>query len=116
VVALVLALFITLRAVWLSSVLASHAAVPISHRYAFCMLHVFVIIVLLNNLLESSLFFPSSSRSYFFLFVITQIDRWKADLDVYLASSRRAAPEPRAGAAVVQPDALVETRWSRRRS
>jgi hypothetical protein len=82
-VALVLALFVALRALWLSSLLASHAAVPTAHRYAFCMLHAFIIVILLNNLLESSLFFPSSSRSYFFLFVIAQLDRWKADLDVW---------------------------------
>jgi exopolysaccharide production protein ExoQ len=88
IVALVLALLVALRALWLSSLLASHVGVPPSHRYAFCMLHAFIIVILLSNLLESSLFFPSSSRSYFFLFVITQLDRWKSDLDVYRASMR----------------------------
>jgi exopolysaccharide production protein ExoQ len=94
IVALALALLVALRALWLSSVLASHPAVPLSHRYVFCMLHAFIVVILLNNLLESSLFFPSSSRSYFFLFIITQLDRWKADLDVYRSAMRRTTGDP----------------------
>jgi exopolysaccharide production protein ExoQ len=83
VVALGLALFIALRALWLSSVLATHPAISHPHRYAFCMLHSLVVVYLLNNLLESSLFFPSNSSAYFFLVIISQLERWKAELDAH---------------------------------
>jgi exopolysaccharide production protein ExoQ len=89
-VALVLGWFLTLRALWFSLVLATNRAVPVRRRWGYCMLHCMIAILLVHNMTESSIFFPSSHMGYFFLVVLAQIERWKAEFDVYREAWRQA--------------------------
>jgi O-antigen ligase len=77
--ALVLAWFVTLRALWFSFVFATSDAVPRRQRWAFCMIHCLVVLLLVHNLMESTLFFPGSHSSYFFLILLAQVERWRAE-------------------------------------
>ena len=80
-VAIVLAWFVTLRALWFSLVLATSHAIPVRQRWAFCMIHCLVVVLLVHNLMESTLFFPGSHGSYFFLILLAQVERWRAEFD-----------------------------------
>jgi exopolysaccharide production protein ExoQ len=87
-VALVLGWFVVLRALWFSLVLAKSRAVPVRHRWTFSMLHCLITIMMVQNLTESSLFFPGSHIGYFFLILLAQIERWKAEFNAQHAAHR----------------------------
>jgi exopolysaccharide production protein ExoQ len=82
-VALVLCWLVTLRALWFAVVLATSRIVPISQRWGFCMLHCLVTIMLVHNVTESSVFFPGSHNTYFFIFLVGQVERWKVEFDAH---------------------------------
>jgi exopolysaccharide production protein ExoQ len=88
-VALVLACLVTLRALWFSLVLATSHAISIRQRWAFCMIHCLVVILLVHNLMESTLFFPGSHGTYFFLILLAQVERWKAEFDAVRQGQRQ---------------------------
>ena len=99
-VALALGWFITLRVLWFSLILATSRAVPISHRWTFCMLHCLVSVLLVRNFVESTMFFPGGHGSYFFLIVCAQIERWKAEFDAHRETHRhleRVSSSPPSG-------------------
>lgn len=82
-IALVLGWIVAVRGLWFSLVLATSRQVTRQHRWAFCMLHCIMIIMLVNNLSESSVFFPGGHFFYVFLIVVAQVERWKAEFDAY---------------------------------
>ena len=90
-VALVLAWLVTLRALWYSLVLATSHAISIRQRWAFCMIHCLLTILLAHNLMESTLFFPGSHGTYFFLILLAQVERWKAEFDAVPQRHRQIA-------------------------
>jgi O-antigen ligase len=83
VVALVLVLLVSFRALANAGSLARAAAVPTMQRFAICMYHCQIVIILLSNFLESSVFFPSSLRAYYCLIILIQLDRWRAEFDAW---------------------------------
>lgn len=83
VVALVLVLFVGLRALSSARSLARATSVPTVQRFAICMYHCQMIIILLSNFLESSAFFPSSPHGAFCVFILVQLDRWRGEFDAW---------------------------------
>jgi hypothetical protein len=45
--------------------------------------------MMIHNLTESSLFFPGSHTGYFFLILLAQVERWKAQLESQHETHRR---------------------------
>jgi exopolysaccharide production protein ExoQ len=74
---------VSLRALWFALVIATSQIVPMSARWAACMIHCLVAIILVHNMTESSLFFPGGHTDYFFLILLAQIERWKAEFDAH---------------------------------
>ncbi len=83
VVALVLVLFVSFRALANARKLARVAAVPPMQRFAICMYHCQLVIILLSNFLESSAFFPSSPHAAYLVFILVQLDRWRGEFDAW---------------------------------
>ena len=88
-IGLILCWFVALRALWISLILATSDALPRSCRWAFCMLHCLVALTLVRNLTESVVFFPASQHTYFFIFLVAQVERWKAEFDARRETDRQ---------------------------
>jgi O-antigen ligase len=82
-IALVLAYIATAQIFCYTLAMATGHGVPRHHKWAFCMLHCLIIMIMVQNLTESSIFFPSSSASYFFLILLAHGVRWKAEFDTH---------------------------------
>ena len=93
-VALVLCWLVTTRALWFSLALATSPVVPVSHRWTFCMVHCLLVSMLVHNVTESTVFFPSGHGSYFFLILLAQVERWKAELDAQPQTLRQMQVAP----------------------
>jgi hypothetical protein len=44
---------------------------------------------LVRNLTESVVFFPASQSTYFFIFLVAQVERWKVEFDAHCAIHRQ---------------------------
>ena len=88
-IGLVLCWFVALRALWFSLILATSNALPRSCRWTSCMLHCLLAISLVRNLTESVVFFPASQSTYFFIFLVAQVERWKVEFDAHCAIHRQ---------------------------
>lgn len=116
VVALVLVLFVCFRALANARTLARAARVPPVQRFAICMYHCQIVIILLSNFLESSAFFPSSSHGAYCLIILMQLDRWRGELDAWsraTAASRHQVAAIEGGAKAWQPEQLAEAAQGR---
>lgn len=80
-IALFFGYVVTANVLCFTLAIATGSSVPRHHKWTFCMLHCLIIMILVQNLTESSMFFPSSSSSYFFLILLAQAARWKVSLD-----------------------------------
>lgn len=78
--ALFLAYVAVAQAICCFLILVTSPAVATRHKWTFCMLNCLIMMTIVQNLTESSMFFPSDTSSYIFLNLIAQLVRWRADL------------------------------------
>lgn len=62
-------------------ILVTSRAVPMHHKWTFCMLNCLTMMAIVRSLTESSIFFPAEASSYLFLHYLAQLVRWRADLE-----------------------------------
>jgi O-antigen ligase len=96
-IALVLACIATAAVLCYTLALATSDAFHPRLKWIFCLLHCLIIMLLVQNLTESSIFFPSSSGSYFALILMAQAARWRLDIEqpnhqARKRKKRRSAP------------------------
>ncbi|MDH3663557.1 MAG: hypothetical protein OEU92_26675 [Alphaproteobacteria bacterium] len=90
-IALILGCIVVAQTLCYSLMLVTNGGTLRRPKWIFCMLHCMLIVIMTQNLTESTMFFPSNSSSYFFLILLAQTVRWKVDLDEATNQAARLA-------------------------
>jgi O-antigen ligase len=78
--ALLIAYVVVAQSFCFALMLVTSPAVPMHHKWTFCMLNCLIMMAIVQNLTESSIFFPADTNSYIFMTYLAQLVRWRADL------------------------------------